>query len=433
MFKVLWVGFLRRRQDLRPQTGASSRIRRQSWPSTMMTVLSLGLLAFNVGAAEPSAFASLPNPPEVEEARVDLGRLLFYDTRLSGDTGTSCAHCHNPNNGWAEGDPLSHGYTGIKYFRNSPSLFNVWSRKYLMWDARLDGSDLGTAVRDMLTEAHTMNADSRIVQERLKQVPQYVQMFEAAFGPGDPYGGKIYAAVAEFLKTIRTTDAPFDRYMRGDQAALGELQLEGMKLFAGKAGCIACHSGPTLSDGKLHVLGVPDSPQMAMDADRQISMLRHYATMGVPNYMNLREDVGNYVVTKDRKDIARFPTPSLWDIEQTAPYMHSGVYQTLEQVVDFYDAGGGNRPNKSEQVKPLNLTPREKQALLVFLGALTGERPMAPVSADKTAPKAGHGDEGHDAGGHGAEGHGAGGHDTARLLIPEPELPAYQPRTLGKN
>ena len=108
--------------------------------------------------------------------------------------------------------------------------------------------------------------------------------------------------------------------------------------------------------------------------------------------------------------------------------MHSGVYQTLEQVVDFYDAGGGNRPNKSEQVKPLNLTPREKQALLVFLGALTGERPMAPVSADKTAPKAGHGDEGH-----GAEGHGAGGHDTARLLIPEPELPAYQPRTLGKN
>ncbi len=193
-----------------------------------MTVLSLGLLAFNVGAAEPSAFASLPTPPEVEEARVDLGRLLFYDTRLSGDTGTSCAHCHNPNNGWAEGDPLSHGYTGIKYFRNSPSLFNVWSRKYLMWDARLDGSDLGTAVRDMLTEAHTMNADSRIVQERLKQVPQYVQMFEAAFGLGDPYGGKIYTAVAEFLKTIRTTDAPFDRYMRGDQTALDGQRAHGV-------------------------------------------------------------------------------------------------------------------------------------------------------------------------------------------------------------
>ncbi len=337
----------------------------------------LVLAGLSAKAQEKSPFAPLPEPPKINEARAKLGGLLFFDSRLSGDTGNSCASCHNPTKGWADGQALSAGYTSVEYFRHAPSLFNVAARKYLMWDARLEAADLGTAVRDMLTEAHTMNADSRIVQERLKQVPEYVKMFEAAFGPGDPYGGKIYGAVAEYLKTIRTRNAPFDRYLRGDKQALTPEQLDGMKLFAGKATCIACHYGPTLSDGKAHALGVPEHPDLAGNASRQTTMLRHFATMGTPNYMNWRVDVGRYVVTKNKDDIGTFATPSLWDVGQTGPYMHNGVLATLEDVVDFYDRGGGLRSKKAA-IKPLKLTAGEKKNLVAFLRALTGDPPNVP-------------------------------------------------------
>lgn len=340
----------------------------------------LVLVGLDAEAQETSPFAPLPEPPKINEARAKLGGMLFFDSRLSGDTGNSCASCHNPAKGWGDGQALSAGYTSVDYFRNAPSLFNVAARKYLMWDARLEGADLGTVVRDMLTEAHTVNADSRIVQERLKQVPEYVKMFEAAFGPGDPYGGKIYGAVAEYLKTIRTRNAPFDRYLRGDKQALTPEQLNGMELFAGKAQCIACHYGPTLSDGKAHALGVPDHPDLASNASRQTTMLRHFATMGTPNYMNLRNDVGRYVVTKKKEDIGKFTTPSLWDVGQTGPYMHNGVFATLEDVVEFYDRVGGVRSKKAA-IKPLKLTDAEKKNLVTFLRALTGDPPNVPTPA----------------------------------------------------
>lgn len=328
-----------------------------------------------VPGVDMSKFAPLSKPTKVNDARAKLGSILFFDSRLSGDTGNSCSTCHNPGKGWGDTKPLSDGYTSVLYFRNAPSLFNVSGRKYLMWDGRLDGADLGTAVRDMITEAHTMNMDTRLAQERLKQSPDYVAMFDAAFGPGDPYGGKIYGAIAEYLKTIRTTNAPFDNFLRGNASALDAKQVEGLKLFAGKANCAVCHSGATLSDGKLHVTGVPDNPEIRTNVDRQVTLLRHFATMGVPNYMNLRSDVGHYVVSKDSQDIGRFATPSLWDVAQTAPYMHSGIFKTLAEVVDFYDQGGGTAPNKDPLLKPLGLSVEEKAALVAFLGALTGDRP----------------------------------------------------------
>lgn len=365
-----------------------------AWVTAATVVAYLFLISSQATADEtPAVFAPLPEAPKINEARARLGAMLFFDSRLSGDTAHACASCHDPEKGWGTGEPLSHGYSSILYFRNAPGLFNVANRTYFMWDGRLDGSDLGTLVRDMLTEAHTMNMDSRLAQERLKQVPDYATLFEDAFG-GDPYGGKIYGAIGEFLKTIRTVNAPFDAYLRGDTSALGDAAKRGMELFAGKAGCAQCHSGAMLSDGGLHATGVPDHPDLIGEsgagaahaghsapasenptADRQISMLRHYATMGVPNYMNLRSDVGHYVVTKDETDVGKFVTPSLWDIGQTAPYMHSGVFATLAEVVDFYDAGGGVGPNKGALLKPLGLTEAEKADLVAFLQSLTGEVP----------------------------------------------------------
>ncbi|MGQ0683877.1 cytochrome-c peroxidase [Bradyrhizobium sp.] len=338
----------------------------------------LALCQSNAQSPAPAAqtFAPLPDPPKIDERRAELGKILFFDSRLSGDTANACSTCHDPGKGWADGKPLSAGYTSVEYFRNAPSLFNSFARKRLTWDARLDGSDPGTLVRDMLTEAHTMNADTRIVQERLKQVPQYADAFKAAFG-ADPYGGMIYGAVAEFLKTIRTTGAPFDKFLRGDTTALSAQQKVGMELFSGKAGCGMCHSGAMLSDSKPYATGVPEHPELASNASRQITMLRHYSTFGVPNFMNLRKDVGYYIVTKDEADIGKFLTPSLWDAGQTAPYMHNGVFATLEEVVEFYDRGGGQSQNKPATLKPLNLTAEEKQALVAFLQSLTGDRPAA--------------------------------------------------------
>lgn len=323
--------------------------------------------------AQDPSLVPLPDAKKINETRAKLGAMLFFDERLSGDTATSCATCHDPAKGWGDGQALSDGYTSILYFRNAPGLFNAGHRNFYMWDARLDGSDQGTLVRDMLTEAHTMNMDSRLAQERLKQVPEYLALFEEGWG-GDPYGGKIYGAIGEFLKTIRTENAPLDAHLR-DGTPLAPEAERGKALFTGKAGCAACHNGPMLSDGRVHATGVPDHPDLQTDADRQISILRHFATMGTPNYMNLRSDVGHYVVTKDESDIGKFATPSLWDVGQTAPYMHSGVFATLAEVVDFYDAGGGESPNKSPLIKPLGLTDDEKADLLAFLAIMTGDAP----------------------------------------------------------
>lgn len=341
-----------------------------------------------VPGVDMAKFAPLPAPAKVNDARAKLGSILFFDNRLAGDTSNTCATCHDPAKGWADGKALSDSYTSLLYFRNAPSLFNVAGRKYLMWDGRLEGADLGTAVRDMLTEAHTMNIDTRLAQERLKQAPDYMAMFDAAFGKGDPYGGKIYGAIAEYMKTIRTTNAPFDKFLSGTAGALNPQQIEGLKVFAGKANCVTCHFGPTLSDGKLHVTGVPDNPEVNADADRQVTMLRHFATMGTPAYMNLRQDVGHYVVSKDKKDMGRFATPSLWDVGQTAPYMHSGMLKSLDDVVAFYDKGGGDAANKSPLLKPLGLNADEKAALVAFLGALTGDKPaVAKPQIPKDAPR----------------------------------------------
>lgn len=346
--------------------------------------LAVLLLADTAASQEQNAadvFAPLPGPAEVNEARAALGEMLFFDYRLSGDMVNSCSSCHSPDTGWSDGQAMSTGYTGVEYFRNAPSLFNVANRTYFMWDGRLDGADLGTVVRDMITESHTMLMDSRLMQHRLAQVPEYAQMFQDAYG-AEPYGGRIYGAIGEYLKTIRTENAPFNAYLEGDEAALSEAALRGMELFAGDAGCSACHTGAMLSDGGLYATGVPDHPELLgtdgdeqMSALRQITLLRHFATMGTPNYMNLREDVGHYVVTKDFDDWGRFVTPSLWDVGQTGPYMHSGVFDTLADVVAFYNAGGG--ADGTAGLEPLGLSDDQQADLVAFLESLTGDAPTA--------------------------------------------------------
>ncbi len=341
-----------------------------------------------LSAAEPPALSALPESKPANAAQAELGRYLFFDNRLSGDLQRSCASCHDPAKGWGDGKPLSQGYPGTEYFRNAPGIVNARYKERFMWDGRLAGNDLGTLVRDMLTEAHTMNMDSRLMQERLKQVPEYVAMWQK-FRKDDINGMRVYGVIGEFVKTLESKNAPVDRFLKGDPSALSAEAKQGYALFNGKGGCVACHNGPIGSDGKLHRTGVPDNPEVFGNPLRSISLLRHYATSGMPNYMNARSDLGSYAITKSKADVGKFATPSLRELKYTAPYMHNGVFATLAEVVDFYDRGGGT----GSVLKPLGLAAAEKQALVSFLEAMSGD----PV------------------------------------LVEAPKLPDYQPRAFGKN
>jgi cytochrome c peroxidase len=317
--------------------------------------------------AQSADLQALPDP-KFNQAMAEMGKYLFFDVRLSGDAAISCATCHDPKKGWTDGQPLGKAYPASENFRNTPTILNATYKSRFHWDGRLDGSDAGTLVRDQITEAVFMNMDSRLMQERLKQVPEYNEMWKK-FRKDDINGMRVFNVVGEFIKSVVSKNVPFDKFKKGDDSALTAEQKDGYALFKGKAGCVSCHNGPVGSDGKLHKTGVPENPGVWNDPLRAITMLRHYSTSGMPNYMNARTDVGSYAITKDKRDIGKFNTPSLRDLKYTAPYMHNGMFTTLDQVVDFYDRGGG----AGSVLKPLKLATDEKKALVAFLESLSGD------------------------------------------------------------
>ena len=318
-----------------------------------------------------------PNPDAVK-----LGKMLFFDNRLSGDADIQCSKCHISSKGWSDGLPLSDGYPGTKYFRNTPTMINATYSKYFYWDGRLDGADLETQVRDIITESFFHAADGRIMLERMNQVPEYVELFRKALG-GDPNFGRILKAIAAFEKTLVSRNVPLDRYLKGDKSALSAKARQGLTLFKGKAGCIRCHNGPYISDQKFHNLVVPENPEIFINPFRHITFRAMLKYLGTPNYWNLRRDPGHYAVTKDPKDFGSFITPTLREVSRTAPYMHSGMLPTLEAVVDFYNHGGGKKePNKSPLLKPLGLSTNEKAALVEFLKSLSGDEIIIQIKQD---------------------------------------------------
>lgn len=321
--------------------------------------------------------APMPEVKPGNAAMIELGKHFFFDRRLSGDWGRSCASCHNPEKGWGDGQALSTGYPSMEYFRNAPTVLNAKHRQRFLWDGRLDGSDAGTLVRDMITETHTMNMDSRLMQERLKQVPEYDALWKT-WRKDDINGMRVFNVIGEFIRSLETTNAPFDKFAKGDADAISAEAKEGYALFKGKAGCVACHNGPIGSDGKLYKTGVPEHPDVLANPLRTITMLRHYATSGMPNYMNARTDVGAYAITKKPADIGKFQTAQLRDLKYTAPYMHNGMFATLDEVVAFYNRGGG----EGSGLKPLGLSATEQKALVAFLFTLSGDPVIVKAPAE---------------------------------------------------
>jgi cytochrome c peroxidase len=326
-------------------------------------------------ALEP--FAPLPREP-ADDAQIALGRYLFFDSRLSGNNSLSCATCHQPDVAFTEGEALSRGYPSTRYFRNVPTLLNTVYADRLYWDGRMDGADMPTLVRDHLTEAHFMSMDGRLMVERLNQVPAYVELFEEAYG-GGPGFGAVLNAIAAYVGSLNSPPTAYDRYLDGEGAALSEDAQAGLALFEGDAGCSGCHAGPTLSDYAYYNTGVGTDPAIFDDPERHLTFRRFFRVLGVPNYRNLREDVGQFALTSDPDDWGKFRAPSLREVGRTAPYMHDGSVATLEDVVRFYDQGGG--PDQTAGLGRLGLSDPEIDQLVAFLESLSSD----PVTAEAPA------------------------------------------------
>jgi cytochrome c peroxidase len=333
-----------------------------------LMTLSMGItmaLTANLGYTAPD-IGPLPKI-KIDKAKAELGKRLFFDARLSGDGAISCATCHQPDNGFSFKIAISPGYPGNGHFRNVSSVINSVHKKVWMHDGRI-GTNLNDVTRGMITEDYIMNMDMRIMQERVKQDPVYLEMFEKA-GYGEPSNGKVRKAIPEYLKTLTSRGSPFDTGTMSEDAQ------RGMALFKGKANCTACHNGPLLLDEKAHNTGVPENWNIFLNPLNHQAFIAYNMFMGNENYMNLKRDPGAHIHThkSDGSDMGKFMTPSLRELKYTAPYMHNGMLKTLEDVVAFYNNGGGEDSNKDPLIKPLSLNDAEQADLVAFLLALSGE------------------------------------------------------------
>ena len=286
-------------------------------------------------------------------AKVELGRLLFFDPVLSENNNIACATCHHPDLGFADGQEHAVGPDGTALPRNTPTLWNVGFAGNLFWDGRLDS--LETQVEFPLTHPDEMGVrDTQALVAELRVIPEYVTLFDAAFGAGADALTltNMDRALAAFQRTLISDDSPFDRYAAGDFDALTPPQRRGLALFrSGATRCFECHTAPTFAGDTFRVIGVAG------------------------------DDPGRAAVSDDGSPGA-FKIPTLRNVALTAPYMHNGSLPTLEAVVDFYAEGGGRRhgaENVDVFVSGFTLTEQEQADLVAFLYALTDESQLPPI------------------------------------------------------
>ena len=295
--------------------------------------------------------AEIPFPEgnSYSEAKFKLGRTLFFDPMLSGSQVRSCATCHNPGLSWGDGLPRAIGEKQATLPLRTPTLLNVAWGAQLGWDGHF--RNLEAVTFGPISSPTNMNMPEKVLIGRLSANPGYVAAFGAAFGNGPITKQNIEFALATFERSIVSTEAPFDRWIKGDQNAISDEAKRGFDVFNGKGNCAACHSGWAFTDGSFHDIGV------ARDADLGRGKL----------------------FPKSVKLLHAFKTPTLRDVARRAPYMHDGSVATLGAVIDLYDRGGINRPSRADEIKPLGLSANEKADLIAFLSTLTGKQEPVPV------------------------------------------------------
>ncbi|MFY2822554.1 cytochrome-c peroxidase [Ruegeria sp. MALMAid1280] len=375
--------------------------------ATAALVAALGSQAFaetsmeieaGIGGADPDPDAplvALGEPPipldnPQTEAKIELGKMLFFDPRLGGNPSTPCSACHMPDVGWDVEAPISFGYPGTTHWRNSQTIVNSAYYGKLFWAG--SSKSLESQAKSAAGGAVAGNGEADMMEARLAFVPEYVERFNDVFGDQWPRISNAWRAIAAFERTIVQTDTPFDTYLRGDDAALTEEQKRGLELFTGKAQCSECHNGALLSDEKYYNTGVPAYDGWQDDGLAQVTFRYELYAKGSTEefYRHTKDDPGFYFRTKEKADKGKFRTPSLRYTLYTEPYMHNGMLETLGDVVEFYNQGGGENEfsaNKSQLIQPLGLNDQEKSDLVAFLKSLSGDE----------------------------------------ILIEEPDLPDYQP------
>lgn len=317
-------------------------------------------LKLPLGLQEQAAYIPEDNPLTPE--KIALGKLLYYDKRLSVDNTVACAHCHDPRLGFTDGKPVSDGVKGQKGTRSAPTVINRLFSAEQFWDGR--AASLEEQAKGPIANPIEMGFTLDGVVRRLKSIKGYRAQFKRAFGTEDFTIDQVARAIAAYERTVLSGNSPYDRFQAGDKSALSAAAQRGLALFQGKANCRPCHTGFNFTDESYHCLGVGWNPQK-----KQF------------------EDLGRYNVTKEDAGKGSFKTPTLRNIAQTAPYMHDGSEKTLEQVVEFYNKGGNPNPNLAGEIKPLHLTAGEKADLVAFLKSLTGEIPKAAATPPKSFPK----------------------------------------------
>lgn len=284
------------------------------------------------------------------DAKVELGRMLFWDPRLSGNGMISCATCHNPALGWADGLPKGRGFNHKELGRSVPTVLNAAYYATQFWDGR--APSLEEQAKGPIQSPDEMNGSAELAVKGVNSLPGYRKRFESVFG-GPATFDRIAQAIAAFERIVVDLDSPFDRYARGDDRAMSEAALRGLEIFTGKAGCAICHSGPNFADNRFHNIGVGDDP-------------------------------GRFAVTKNEAERGAFKTPTVRNAALTAPYMHDGSLRTLQEVIGHYEKVANENPKRahlSPFLRSFTLTDREKADLEAFLRALTGDKrdPRASV------------------------------------------------------
>jgi cytochrome c peroxidase len=318
------------------------------------------------GHLEPFREADEPisNPATAE--KVELGKMLFFDRRLSGDGTMSCATCHIPDLGFGDGQAIGLNYPTTRNWRNTQTLINVAYQKFLFHDGRVES--LEDQALFPIMSAFEMNQNLDYLEEEIRSVPEYVDRFTGVFGSAEVSRERIAMAIAAFERTLVSRNAPLDRYLDGDDQALGPEAKRGLAIFTGKGKCVDCHFGTALIDNRFHALEVPEHPEFQDDprvaaTRRFVAKVNHFE-----KFRSLEEDPGRFLVTKRPEDWKAFRTPTLRDLSRTGPYMHNGIFETLEETIEFFDRGG------AEVLAPLGLTKQEKRDLRIFLEeGLTGD------------------------------------------------------------
>jgi cytochrome c peroxidase len=324
------------------------------------------------------ALASLE--PVASVKQIELGRKLFFDRRLSSNGTMSCAMCHVPEEGFtSNASKLSLGLEGVSLRRNAPSLLNVAWQTQLFHDGR--EPLLSSVAWSALLHADEMgNPSADDLLARLRTWPDYAGRFEQAFDGAGASKTTLGEAVAAYLRTLVAGNSRFDQWRYANRAdALTALEQRGFKLFAGAGGCTACHTvteqSALFADGAFHVTGAGFKPQSkSISVELAVGVYTQLKPDALSAFADPREpDFGRSEITKSAADRFAFKTPSLRNVNRTAPYMHDGSLASLDEVVAFYNQGGDDAPGRSPLLKPLNLSAEDQRALVAFLKSLDSQ------------------------------------------------------------